>query len=1006
MPAYRARERHQGSLASYNFGYTVRERLWICLALFVLSNTVASGSDYFGLLIAEIKCQPAMQPFSASSLDEMMQVEVGEPLDGGKLRATIKTLFETGRYADIQVDAQPADTGVALTFLTKLSWFIGDVRVVGVPRPPSESQLVNATDLKLGELFTPEKLGLAEQELRQLLAESGFRQPKITSAVLEDAGAQQVNITITVDPGLRARIGALLVAGENPPLSEEQVRLISGWKRGEVYRSDRIQSGISRIKEHFQKQNHWQTDVDVQTPEFNPDENQLTMVVRIDLGPGIFVRIEGDKLSENKLRRYLPVFEEGVIDDDLLTEGRANLVNFFQSQGYFNAEVAFEVERSTEQEAVIVYTIRRGKRQSLERIAISGNLFFDAETIRERMQIEEANFQLRRGRFNQSLLASDLAAIENLYSANGFQEAAVTGRIEGPTGRLTVFIEIDEGIPTIVDGLSTAGLENFSDNGLVYEFASAPGQLYSTANIATDRDLILAEYYNAGYQNATFDWRVEPTDNPYRVTVYYEIDEGEPVRLRKFIVAGVRRTQPAVVERRVELVPDRPLSQVEIFDTQRNLYDLGVFSKVDVALQNPSGVEGAKNVLLQLEEARRWAVGFGGGAEFARIGRNTAELTNPVGNRGFSPRVTLELTRLNMLGKAHTMGFRTRFSALQQRGLFTYEAPRWFNSDRWGLTLSGLLDTSRNVNTFTGRRLEGTLQFTQKLNRATTVLYRYAYRRTAIDENTLNIEPLLVPLISHPVRVGLLSATYIEDRRDDPTDSTKGMYNTLDLSLASGLWGSQPYFFRALVQNSTYHSVGRRIVVARTVQLGMNLPWADGGVGGVVPGTFVTRPDPRIPISERYFAGGANSHRGFPFNQAGPRDPATGFPIGGGSQFLNSVELRFPLLGVNIGGVLFHDAGNVYSRPGRISLRGSQGVRVVKDGAKEFDFDYMVHAVGFGIRYRTPIGPVRIDLAYSMNPPRFVGFEGTRTQLLNGGGTFREQRINALQFHFSLGQTF
>ncbi len=988
----------------------MRERLWLCLTLAALSGTSVFGSDYFGLTVAAIEYVPAEQPFAAEPLNEMIRVEVGEALDAAELRASIEALFETGRYADIQVDAQREDEGVRLTFLTKPAWFIGDVRVVGTPRPPSESRLVNATDLKLGEPFTPEKLGLAEQALRRLLAESGFRQATVEAAAAKAASTQQVDIVFTVNPGLRARIGALLVAGENRPLNEEQIRSISGWRRGAVYRSDRIPNGIARIKEHFRKQNRWRVDVYVQTPEYDREENRLTMVVRIDPGPRFVVRTEGAKLSADKMRRYLPVFEEGAIDDDLLAEGRTNLVDFFQSKGYFNAEVDFEVERSTEDESVVVYRIRRGRRQSLERIEISGNFFFDTETVRERMGIEEAGFQLRRGRFNQSLLANDLAAIENLYVASGFHNVEVTSRIAergaGETGRLTVFIHIDEGFPVIVDGLVTAGLENFPGNELLYEFASAPGQAYSAANIATDRDLILAEYYNAGYQNASFDWRVEPAGDPYRVMVYYEVDEGEPVRLRKSIVTGVQRTRPEVVGRRIVLVPDAPLSQTEIFETQRDLYNLGIFSKVDVALQNPGGREDAKNVLLQVEEARRWAVGFGGGAEFARIGRNTAELTNPVGNNAFSPRATLELTRLNMLGKAHTMSFRTRVSVLQQRGLFTYQAPRWFDSDRWALTLSGLLDTSRNVNTFTGRRLEGALQFTQNLNRARTVLYRYAYRRTAIDENTLHIEPLLVPLISQPVRVGLLSATYIEDRRDNPTDSTKGTYNTLDLSLASGLWGSQPDFFRALVQNSTYHRIGRRAVVARTVQLGMNLPWADTGVGGASARTFAVRPDPRIPISERYFAGGANSHRGFPFNQAGPRDPATGFPIGGGAQFLNSLELRFPLVGVNIGGVLFHDAGNVYSRPARISFRGGQGVRAVEDDHKEFDFDYMVHAVGFGIRYRTPIGPVRMDLAYSVNPPRFVGFEGTRAALLSGAGAFREQRIGSLQFHFSLGQTF
>ena len=169
---------------------------------------------------------------------------------------------------------------------------------------------------------------------------------------------------------------------------------------------------------------------------------------------------------------------------------------------------------------------------------------------------------------------------------------------------------------------------------------------------------------------------------------------------------------------------------------------------------------------------------------------------------------------------------------------------------------------------------------------------------------------------------------------------------------------------------------------------------------------FASDPDSRIPLSERFFFGGANSHRGFPINQAGPRDPVTGFPIGGGAVLLNSVELRFPIIGQDIGGVLFHDAGNAYSRPGRISFRAKQEPIMVDGQIAGHEFDYMVHAVGFGLRYRTPIGPMRIDLGYSVNPPRFIGFEGTREELLTNRGMLTRQRISHFQFHFSLGQTF
>ena len=130
-------------------------------------------------------------------------------------------------------------------------------------------------------------------------------------------------------------------------------------------------------------------------------------------------------------------------------------------------------------------------------------------------------------------------------------------------------------------------------------------------------------------------------------------------------------------------------------------------------------------------------------------------------------------------------------------------------------------------------------------------------------------------------------------------------------------------------------------------------------------------------MPEHFFSGGATSERGFPDLQAGPRDTTTGFPLGGTALLMNQTELRFPLLGENIGGVLFHDMGNVYTSPSSISFRTDQ------HGLS--DFDYMNHAVGFGIRYKTPIGPVRLDLAYSINPPRFIGFSGSFSDLLNSG---------------------
>lgn len=959
--------------------------------------------------MSEIRFDPPVAEHVEASFQRLLSISAGEPLERSALRESIQALFRTGRFADIQADVAQGTDGLRVTFLTEPSWFVGGVQVIGVPRPPSERQLVNATQLRLGELFTEARLRRALRSVRSLLLEHGYRQPAVTHRVERQLSTQQAHVELEVAAGTRALIGALLIAGQNPPLEATEVRAIARWPRGAEYHPERIQRGIGLLREHFQSQGRWRSEIRVQTADYQPATNELTLVAMLTPGPRMFVRVEGAKLGEAKLRRFLPIFARGVVDDDLLSAGRVNLESHFQSQGYFGATVEYEVESDTRDEVSIVYRVRRGARQVLQTVEILGNRVIGEAAIRERMQLREKGPGGSHGQFSEALLRQDLQAIRSLYLTSGYRDAKVTGAAIASNGRpsaLAVRIDIEEGFPTLVADLVTSGFEGFPVSEEGFGFASEPGQAFSEAKIASDRQRVLNAYFNRGYRQVSFDWRAEEGSAPREVVLHYAVDQGEPVKTGAVLFSGSHRTREDVIARRTALSPGGPLSQESLYSTQRNLYDLGVFSNVEVAIQNPDGIEESKNVLVQVQEARRWAVGLGGGAEFARIGRNTAKLTNPAGDATFSPRVTVEVTRLNVRGRAHTMGFRTRLSLLQQRGLFTYEAPRWFDSDKWRMTVSGLYDTFRNVNTFTGRRLEGAFQLTHRISPRSTGLYRYAYRRTSIDQNTLNIEPLLVPLVSQPVRVGLLSGTYISDLRDNPTDTTKGVFNTVNFALASKFWASQPNFARLLAQNSTYHPIRSRLVFARTVQLGVNLPWAGHGVQGIQLARFAGRPDPRIPLSERYFGGGANSHRGFAYNQAGPRDPSTGFPLGGGSQFLNSMELRFPLIGAGISGVVFHDAGNVYSSPGRISFRSTQSVRVSDTGAKEFEFDYMVHAVGLGIRYSTPIGPVRFDLAFSPNPPRFVGFDGTRDQLLTGTGTFREQRIRALQFHFSLGQTF
>jgi outer membrane protein assembly factor BamA len=292
---------------------------------------------------------------------------------------------------------------------------------------------------------------------------------------------------------------------------------------------------------------------------------------------------------------------------------------------------------------------------------------------------------------------------------------------------------------------------------------------------------------------------------------------------------------------------------------------------------------------------------------------------------------------------------------------------------------------------------------------------RFAYRRVTTGD--IAIPALIIPQFLQPVRIGILSASYIQDHRDNPADAHRGFWNTVDAGIAGNFFGSQRNFVRVLARNATYTSIGRNLVFARQTQLGVIKPF------NIAAGTGIFE---AIPLPERFFGGGSVSMRGFGDNQAGPRDIgtitelpggptspactpsqkcATGFPIGGNALFFNTLELRFPLLWPNISGVVFHDMGNIYTTFGDFSLAYRQ--KSIEE------FNYAVQAAGFGIRYKTPLGPVRVDLAYSLNPPRYSGFSTSLTiqdlvdhcapQLACPTGP---QQLKHFQFFFSIGQAF
>jgi outer membrane protein insertion porin family len=969
---------------------------------------LAPGTVWEGRVISRIDWTPAEQPLPQDELDRLLPLHKGSVLSMEEVRAAIQNLYLTGRYSDVVIDADSDGTGVALRVSTEFTFFVGRVEVQGESEPPNRNQLITATRLELGAPLVEADLNRSVDALQVRLTANGLYNATIKYRIERVPKTEEASIFFDLTLGSRARFDGVDLAGSYTR-TKQQIIHSTGWLGGlgpvpvpgwfpdwlripawSPVTDNRVQTGLERIRKDLQQGNHLKAEVTLNNLGYHPATNTVTPRVTINSGPVIEVRTSGAKVGQSRLRDLLPIYQERAVDGGLLREGQLNLRQYFESKGYFDVMV----EDPHVSESLIEYPVELGERHRLKHIEIEGNKFFNTQTLRQHMYVAPASFlRYRYGRFSERLLTQDENTLRDLYRSNGFRDAEVKHVVPiqedygGQHGNLAVKLEVHEGQQWLVDQFEIEGASTEDAAYLRSILRSTQGQPFSEANVSADRDAVLSYYYNNGYPDATFEETQLPDPAPYRVSLHYKIVPGKRQFVRDVLIQGPRNTKYSLLKSRILLAPGDPISQSQIALSQQKFYDLGIFSKVQTAIQNPDGQEESKYVQFLLEEARRYSFNFGPGFELGRIGRGVTTFDEPAGAPGFSPRISMGISRINFLGLGHTVSLQTLASTLEQRALLTYSAPQFAGHENLALTFSGLYDDSKNVQTFVARRWEGSAQLSRRLSRANTVQLRYTFRRVTLDPNSslLKISPGLIPLLAQPDRVGLVGTSFSQDRRDDSISTHRGYYNTVDLGWASKAFGSQTDFTRLLLRNSTYYPFGKEWVLARSLQFGYIQRF-----GGL--------PEIDFPLAERFYAGGASANRAFPDNQAGPRDLETGFPIGGEALLFHSTELRFPLIGDNLGGVLFHDMGNVYSDVSHISFRvHQQGLQ---------DFNYMVHSVGFGLRYRLPIGPIRVDLSYGPNSPRFFGLAGTLDQLLAGQGVPVNQRINQFQFHFSLGQTF
>ncbi|MGZ7093676.1 MAG: POTRA domain-containing protein [Candidatus Angelobacter sp.] len=944
-------------------------------------ETTSAAVSYEGQRVSSV--QLAGQPDNIPrKLRTLIAQPINAPFAQAKVDETVAALKKAGDFKDVEVQVTPAAEGVRVVFVLKPAYYFGVFTFPKAEKTFSYTRLLQATNYSKQEPYTQEKVEEAESGLLEFFHRTGFFRATVEPKMHTDQEHGVVNVEYDINLKRRAKFGDVILAG----VSEAQTRRLAGGLRsirarikgayikpGKPYSLKKLTAATAFLQKQLGNQHFLAGRVKLVSTLYNPETNRTDIKYDVTEGPKIEIKLAGAHVWGRTQKKLIPMYQENAVDADLVNEGAQNLTSYFQAKGFFGAKVQSQIQKQPSGTTVL-YQIEKGPRGKVEAIEFHGNEHFSDRDLKSRVQVTKRVplMPFSHGKYSEQLVRKSVKNIEGLYRGAGYSQVKVTPKVVSKDNELQLAFQVEEGARDVVESLQVEGNKALTQQELVPKGMNLePGKPYSTLLLTKDRDQIMATYLDKGFLNVTLKSRVEHTkENPHHVRVTYEIEEGPQVHTASVDPVGAQHTRPEIIARNANIKVDKPLSETALLRGESQLYTLGVFDWASVDTRQPITDDPQAAVLVKLHESKRNTIAYGFGFQVINRGGSIPSGTialpglPPVGlpqkfttsqKTFWGPEGSIEYTRRNFRGRAETVTLAAFGGRLDQRASASWANPTIWNTG-WSssVTFSGERTSENPI--FTARLGGAGIQFQHYLdkNRQKSVIFRYDFRRTSLSN--IAITDLVLPEDQN-VRLSSLSASFSRDSRDNPLDAHKGIYESFQVDLNPSFLGSSTSFGRFLGQTAYYKSLtsDSSLVWANSLRLGMEHAFNGN----------------HIPISESFFSGGGSTLRGFSLNGAGPQrevfvcpadNPNCGekipVPVGGKQLVIFNSELRFPLgisaplLGGTLGGAVFYDAGNVYSN---VSFKN-----VASD---------LTHTVGFGVRYKTPVGPVRIDIGHLLNAP-------------------------------------
>ncbi len=968
-------------------------------ALLLAGVTTAQAEQYLGRTVADVRVDVAGVVLADPAVIDLVETRIGEPLTMINIRSTIDHLVGLGRFEDVRVFALPSDQGVIVR------WLLTPVRRIGTVEVDGDAQLPDAAiRAELADRFgaQPSVSRVADMvgALEAFYADRGFRRAAILPRLEEDAPqSERVTLVLTVSAGTRVPVRVVTVTTTALVPEAEVLRRLN-LQAGRPFDRTALDTRIAGYEEELRGRGYYEARVR-QSHDFSADGTGVDVQVEVEVGPHVRVVFAGDPLAGDA-ETLVPIREERSVDQDLLEDASRRIEDALRREGYRAAQAPY-ARRQDGDEVVVTFTVTRGLQHRVGTVEIAGMSALDRAEVAPLLQVRTGEA------FVEARVGAVAAAIAEVYRIRGFTQAAVKPAIQvlpaetrggAPFRPVDVRFDIQEGPRTVVSVVAFEGTRAILPAQLAAHMALAAGRPFYRPQLGADRDAVQRAYRSLGYQSVSVISQLAFSHEQSRVAITWTVAEGPQVLVDRVLIKGNRRTSLDLIRRELTIRSGSPISDDALVESQRQLAATGLFRRVRVS-ELPRTGSNTRDVLVDLDEAPSTTVSYGGGLEVGRIGARDAN-GQAADALDVAPRGFFDISRRNLWGKNRSVTLFARVTLRKNgsvgsagertygfndyRGLFTFREPRAFGT-AGDAQLTAFVEQGLRTS-FDFNRRGVTADYAKRFGSFTTTA-RYTFDYTKLfNEKIAADDQLLIDRLFPQVKLSKVFGSILRDSRDDVLDPRKGSVVGVDGSVAAKVMGSEVGFVKTFAQGFVYRRLpGRGVVLAAGARIGVavgfkqTVPAVDEiaapTTGPIARGTSRAAVFPTVirelPASERFFAGGDTTVRGFALDRLGTPETLDrqGFPQGGNGLAVFNLEARAPYW-KNLQFVWFTDAGNVFKT------------------ASDLRFDQLRFSSGLGFRYRSPIGPLRVDWGFKL---------GTRL-LLTGG----RERSNVL--HISLGQAF